>query len=153
MDKKDNVLFLCTGNSARSQMAEAFLRYYANETFNVYSAGLNPQGINPYTVRIMDEIGIDIRHQTSESVKDYMGKMHFKYVITVCSHADQNCPTPLWAYGIKLHFPFDDPAATIGTDDQIMSKFREVRNQIQAKIQEWLKNVNQPAGSYPTTRT
>lgn len=141
MDKKDNVLFLCTGNSARSQMAEAFLRYYADDRFNVYSAGLDPKGVNPYTIRAMDEAGIDIRHHTSDGVKDYMGKMHLKYVITVCSHADQNCPTPLWTQGFKLHWPFDDPAAATGTDEEIMLKFREVREEIRSKIQEWVKDA------------
>ena len=139
---KQNVLFLCTGNSARSQMGEAFLRHYADDRFNVYSAGLEAKGINPYTIRVMDEAGIDIRGQKSESTKPYMGKMFFKFVITVCSDADKRCPQALWAQsGIKLHWPFDDPAAANGTDEEIMAKFREVRDQIEAKIKTWVAEL------------
>lgn len=95
-------MFLCTGNSARSQMAEAFLRHYAGDRYQVYSAGLEPRGINPYTIRAMDETEIDIRSQTSDPIKKYMGQMHFRYVITLCGDADANCPTPLWHLGEKL---------------------------------------------------
>lgn len=136
---KAKVLFLCTGNSARSQMAEAFLRKYAGDRFDVYSAGLDPKGINPYTVRILEEIGINIDDHTSDSVRTYMGRDNFRYVITVCAHADQNCPTPLWHLGEKLHWPFDDPASATGSDDEIMVKFREVRDQIDAKIKTWVR--------------
>ena len=94
MDKK-NVLFLCTGNSARSQMAEALLRKYASDRFRVYSAGLDPKGINPLTVEVMDEIGLDIRHQVSNHIKKYMMKQAFRYVITVCADADEQCPQAL----------------------------------------------------------
>lgn len=135
---KQRVLFLCTGNSARSQMAEAFLRHYADAQFEVHSAGLEPKGINPYTIRVMDEVGIDIRHQTSDSVRKYMGFMHFTYAITVCSAADKNCPHALWSRGTKLHWPFDDPAAVEGTDEEKLAKFRDVRDQIAAKIQSWI---------------
>lgn len=134
---KDNILFLCTGNSARSQMAEAFLRHYAGDRFNIYSAGLEPNGINPYTIRVMDEISMDIRQQTSDPISKYMGRQNFRFVITVCAHADANCPTPLWHHGAKLHWPFDDPAAATGTDAEILSKFRQVRDEIQTKIQSW----------------
>lgn len=138
---KQRVLFLCTGNSARSQMGEAFLRHYADEQFEVYSAGLDPKGINPYTIRVMDEVGIDIRHQTSDSVRKYMGFMHFTYAITVCADSDKNCPHALWSRGIKLHWPFDDPAAVEGNDEEKLAKFREVRDQIAAKIQSWITEL------------
>jgi len=139
---KSNVLFLCTGNSARSQMAEAFLRQYAGDRFEALSAGLEPKGINPYTIRVMDEAGIDIRDQKSESTSDYMGRMFYRYVITVCSHADENCPQALWAQaGTKLHWPFEDPAAATGSDEAIMTKFREVRDQIEAKIKTWVSEL------------
>lgn len=140
---KQNVLFLCTGNSARSQMAEAYLRQYAGHRFEVYSAGLEPKGVNPYTIRVMQEAGIDISDQQSEGVKDYMGRIPFRYVITVCSHADANCPAPLWHLGEKLHWPFEDPAAATGTDDEIMATFRDVRGQIEAQIQEWSKQFQE----------
>lgn len=139
---KQRVLFLCTGNSARSQMGEAFLRHYAGEQFEVHSAGLEPKGINPYTIRVMDEVGIEIRGQHSKSTREYMGRMFFHYLITVCSDADKNCPQALWAQGgKKLHWPFDDPAAVEGTDEEKLSKFREVRDQIAAKIQSWVTEL------------
>jgi arsenate reductase (thioredoxin) len=142
MLSKQNVLFLCTGNSARSQMGEAFLRKYASDRFEVFSAGLEPKGINPYTIQVMDEVGLDIRGQWSKSTKEYMGRMFFHYVITVCGDADKSCPQALWARGgIKLHWPFDDPAATEGTDTEILAKFRQVRNQIDARIKAWLEEL------------
>ena len=139
--EKQCILFLCTGNSARSQMGEGFLRHYAGDRFEVHSAGLEPKGINPYTIRVMDEVGIDIRSQTSDSVRKYMGFMHFNYAITVCSDADNNCPHALWSRGVKLHWPFDDPATIEGTEDEKLAKFREVRDQISAKVQMWLKVI------------
>jgi arsenate reductase len=138
---KANVLFLCTGNSARSQMAEAFLRHHAGNQFAVFSAGLEPKGINPYTIRVMDEVGIDIREHTSDPIKTYMGQMRFRYVITVCAHADKNCPTALWHLGTKLHWPFGDPAAATGSDDEIMAQFRQVRDQIEAQITAWVSEL------------
>ena len=90
---KQRVLFLCTGNSARSQMAEALLRRNAGDVFEIHSAGLEPKGFNPLTVKVMAEAGIDISHQTSKGIEIYLGKTHFHYLITVCDDADQNCPT------------------------------------------------------------
>jgi arsenate reductase len=137
MNDKPPVLFLCTGNSARSQMAEALLRHYAGDRFEVHSAGLGPKGVNPYTLRVMDEIGIDIRDQQSKSVSTYLGRTIFSYVITVCSNAEANCPI-FPGYTIRMHWPFDDPAAATGSDGEILAKFRLVRDQIAARIQEWL---------------
>ena len=85
---KIKVLFLCTGNSARSQMAEAFIRYYAGSKYEAYSAGLDPKNIHPLTVTVMEEDGIDMTGHYSKSLKDYMGKVHFGYLITVCSEPD-----------------------------------------------------------------
>jgi arsenate reductase len=142
MIAKHNVLFLCTGNSARSQIGEALLRKYGSDQFEVYSAGLVPKGMNPYTIRVMDEIGLDVRNQWSKGIKEYMGKMFFRYVITVCSDADKNCPVPLWARGgTKLHWPFDDPAAIEGTDEEKLAKFRQVRDQMDTKIKTWLEEL------------
>lgn len=136
---KSNVLFLCTGNSARSQMAEAFLRHHAGDQFEVFSAGLEPKGINPYTIRAMDEIGIDVREQTSDSVHNIGGRRYYSHIITVCSHADEHCPSGIVALGReKLHWPFDDPATATGDDEEVMAKFRAVRNQIELKIKAWL---------------
>ncbi len=143
---KPRVLFLCTGNSARSQMAEGLLRHHAGDQFEVYSAGLEAKGVNPYAIRAMDEIGVDIRAQYSKTTQEYMGKMQFNYVITVCGHADQNCPMALWnQYGVKLHWPFEDPAAVEGADEDKLAKFSEVRDSLDARIKSWLaESVVQP---------
>jgi arsenate reductase (thioredoxin) len=138
---RSKVLFLCTGNSARSQMAEGLLRHYVGDRFEVHSAGLEPKGINPYAIRAMDELGIDIRSQTSDSLKKYMGHVHFQYGITVCSHADHHCPHALFSRGQRLHWPFDDPADATGSDEAIMDKFREVRDQIDTRIKQWLEEL------------
>jgi len=135
---KENVLFLCTGNSARSQMAEAFLRHYAGERFNVFSAGLEPKGINPFTVLVMQEKGLDMAGQYTKGVDEYLGRQLFHYVITVCDHADANCPTVWMGAAHRLHWSFEDPAAFQGSDDEMLAKFREVRDQIEAKIKGWV---------------
>ena len=92
MANKTRVLFLCTGNSARSQMAEAFLRLHGGDRFEAHSAGLEPKGINPYTRRVLAEVGIDMAGQTSKDLTVYLGKTHFGYLITVCSNAEARCP-------------------------------------------------------------
>ena len=131
------VLFLCTGNSARSIMAEALLRYYAPNSFEVYSAGLEPKGINPYTIRVMNEIGLDVSGGRSTDVMEYLGKTHMGYVITVCSNAEERCP--IFPFGTqRLHWPFEDPAAFEGADADKLAKFCDVRDQIDARIRAWL---------------
>ena len=139
---KQKLLFLCTGNSARSQMAEALLRERAGEAFEVYSAGLEPKGINPYAIRAMDELGIDIRSQRSKDTSEFMGRIFLHHVITLCGHADKSCPQALWAQGgVKQHWPFDDPAAVEGDDAAKLEAFRTVRDQINARITVWLKEL------------
>ncbi len=132
------VLFLCTGNSARSQMAEAFLRKYAGDTFEAHSAGLEPKGVNPLTVKVMDEVGIDISGQQSKSLDTYLGKLLFQYLITVCDDADQNCPTGLPGINKRMHWSFEDPARFEGTEEEKLAKFRQVRDLIEARIKEWV---------------
>lgn len=132
------VLFLCTGNSARSQMAEAFVRKYGSDRFEAHSAGLEPKGINPLTVRVMAEVGIDISNQRSKAVSEYLGKVHFNYLITVCDDAEKNCPRVWPGVNHRLHWSFEDPAAFIGTDEEKLSKFRQVRDMMEKRIQEWL---------------
>ena len=131
------VLFLCTGNSARSQMAEALLRKHAGDRFEVHSAGLEPKGINPYTIRVMDEIGIDIRGQSSKDVMTYLGRVRFGVVITVCDNAEKNCPIFPFAT-TRLHWPFEDPARFEGPDGAKLAKFRNARDLIDARIKTWL---------------
>lgn len=139
---KQNILFLCTGNSARSQMAEGLMRQYSGERFEVYSAGLEPKGINPYAIKAMDEIGIDIRGQRSKGLKEYMGRMFFHYLITLCGHADTNCPQALWAQGgVKMHWPFEDPAAVEGTNEAKLAAFRETRNLLEVKLKSWMTEL------------
>ena len=132
------VLFLCTGNSARSQMAEAFLRKYADEYFEAHSAGLEPKGVNPFTIQVMQEKGIDISRQTSKGVNIYLGKVLFQYLITVCDDADKNCPTVWPGVNTRMHWSFEDPAAFQGTDEQKLEKFRQIRDLIDEKIRYWL---------------
>ena len=139
---KSQVLFLCTGNSARSQMAEAFLRQYAGDRFDVQSAGLEPKGINPFTIKVMEEVGINLSGHRSKSLREFMGQTYPLYVITVCSDADAACPRPLWSHGEKLHWPFEDPAAFQGSEEEKLAYFRQVRDQIDRQIRDWLAKLD-----------
>ena len=132
------VLFLCTGNSARSQMAEAFLRKYAGEYFEAHSAGLEPKPVNPFTVQVMEEKEIDISGQTSKGVDTYLGKTLFQYLITVCDDAEKNCPTTWPGVNERMHWSFEDPAAFEGSDEEKLEKFRQIRDLIDEKIRYWL---------------
>jgi arsenate reductase (thioredoxin) len=98
-----SVLFLCTGNSARSQMAEAFMKKYASDTFIADSAGIEPKGIHPLTIQVMQEVGIDMSGHRSKDLREFMGRKHSSHIITVSGHADQNCPRGLWSTGQKIH--------------------------------------------------
>ena len=133
------VLFLYTGNSARSQMAKAFLRYYAADEFEAYSAGPEPKGIHPLAVQVMQEIGLDLSDQYSESVTEVLGKMHFDYLVTICSDAYERCPSVFPGVGQRLHWAFEDPAAFAGSGGARLDKFRQVRDRIDKKIRAWLE--------------
>jgi len=135
---KIKVLFLCTGNSARSQMAEAFLRKYGGDQFEAYSAGLEPKGIHPYTERVMEEVGVSLSGQYSKHVMEYMGKIHFAYVFTLCDEAENKCPTVFPGVAQRLHWSFEDPSAFVGSDDEKLAKFRQIRDQIDQRIKSWL---------------
>jgi len=138
MTPKKRVLFLCTGNSARSQIAEAFLRCYAGDRFEAHSAGLEPKGVNPLTIRVMQEIGYSMEGHSSKGVNIYLGKILFQYLITVCDHAEQNCPTAWPGVNQRLHWSFEDPAAYEGSEEEKLAKFREARKQIEQKVREWV---------------
>ena len=138
--KPTRVLFLCTGNSARSQMAEALLRKYGGEHYEAFSAGLEPKPVNPFTVRVMQEVGIDISGQRSKGVNAYLGKVHIRTLITVCDEADKNCPTVWPGVAQRLHWSFPDPAAFEGLEEEKLAFFRQVRDQIEVRIREWLQN-------------
>ncbi|RPI88255.1 MAG: arsenate reductase ArsC [Chloroflexi bacterium] len=140
---KLRVLFLCTGNSARSQMAEAFLRAYAGEHFEVHSAGIEPKGfILPEILTAMGERGIDMNGQTSKSVTEYLGRLHFSHVVTVCGDAEERCPTVFLNMGIHEHWPFDDPAKFEGNGAERLAFTRRVRDQIDARVKDWVKSQN-----------
>jgi arsenate reductase len=120
-------------------MAEAFLRKYGGDEFEAYSAGLEPKSIHPYTERVMEEVGINLSGQRSKHIQEYMGKVHFGYLIIVCDEAERNCPTTFPGVGQRLHWSFEDPAAFVGSDDEKLAKFREVRDRIEQQIKEWLE--------------
>lgn len=122
------VLILCTGNSCRSQIAEGYLRYFAGDHAQIYSAGIETHGVNPKAIQIMAEDGIDLSGHTSNNIDEY-ANIDFDYVITVCDNAKENCPYfPTKA--VKLHSNFPDPAKATGTEDQVIHQFRIVRNMI-----------------------
>lgn len=139
---KPKVLFLCTRNSARSQMAEGFLKYYADDKYEVYSAGLTPSKINPLTIKVMKEKGIDISNQYSKGFEDFDNK-RFGFLITVCSKAEENCPV-FPGISIRMFWPFDDPDDVNGTEEEKLNKFREVRDEIENKVKEFVENDGNP---------
>jgi len=123
-----NVLVLCTGNSCRSQIAEGYLRFFAGDKANIYSAGIETHGVNPKAIQVMAEDGIDISKHTSNNVDEYQ-HINFDYVITVCDNAKENCPYfPTLAQ--KFHYNFPDPAKASGNADEVMNEFRKVREMI-----------------------
>lgn len=142
--KRQRVLFLCTSNSARSQMAEAFLRDYGGEYFEPHSAGLEPTGVNPLTVKVMNEVGIDISNQISKGIEIYFGKVLFQYLITVCDDADKNCPTVWPGVNTRMHWSFEDPAKIKGTEQEKLAKFRELRDLIEKKVIEYVAEQTMP---------
>ncbi len=142
MDNPKNILILCTRNSARSQMAEGILRKLVDDRFHIFSAGLEPDCIHPMVEPVMNEIGIDISAQRSKSVQEYLGKLIAHYVIVVCEHAERNCPKLYPGFGKRLYWPFDDPAAATGTYQERLAKFREVRDQIAARLRVWLSDLD-----------
>jgi arsenate reductase len=132
MTPKKKVLVLCTGNSARSQMAEGLLRHEGGDRFEVYSAGTKPSRVRAEAVAVMEEIGIDISGHRSKSVDEFVGR-DLDLVITVCDHARETCP--IFPGAVKrLHWPFDDPAAVEGPDEVRQAAFRRIRDQIHSRI-------------------
>lgn len=135
MNDKKRVLILCTGNSARSQMAEGLLRYDAGDNFEVMSAGVISSFVRPQAIEAMREIGVDISSHRSKSVDEFAGQ-NFDYVITVCDNAKENCP--FFPGGTKrIHWSFDDPAEASGSEAEKLAVFRRVRDEIREKLQEF----------------
>ena len=138
MTEVKRVLFLCTGNSARSQMAEGLLNHMSHGEWKVQSAGIFPSYVHPLAIRAMGEIGIDISQQTSKPVDQFTNEK-FDYVITLCDYAAQVCPN-FPGQGKRLHWPFEDPAAAIGTLEERLAVFRRVRDEIKTKMEEFIKS-------------
>ena len=129
---KPKVLFLCTGNSARSQMAEGFLRNMAGDYFEALSAGIEPKGLNPLAVDVMREIGIDISKQRSKDVREFLGSP-IPYIITVCDNAKEHCPIFPGTF-TYMHWSIEDPAAVQGTEEEKLAVFRRIRDQIGSRV-------------------
>lgn len=139
--KKLSVLFLCTHNSARSQMAEALLRHYGGEAFSAFSAGLHPSQINPFTQKVLAEAGLDMQGQYAKNLMEYWGgKYNFTYLVTVCDRAEQECPLFPFATN-RLYWPFPDPSSAVGSDEEKTEAFRMVRDQIAARIRAWVQEL------------
>ncbi|MGI9538047.1 MAG: arsenate reductase ArsC [Desulfocapsaceae bacterium] len=131
---KTSILFLCTGNSCRSQMAEGWARQLKADTIEAYSAGIERQGLNPYAIRVMAEAGVDIAKQESTTIEE-LGCTDFDWVITLCGHADETCPT---FPGKKIHKGFDDPpklASGANSDEDKLVPYRKVRDEIRDYIE------------------
>lgn len=140
MSDKKRVLILCTGNSARSQMAEGLLRKLAGARFEVESAGTQPTGVRPEALEAMREIGVDISGQRSKSVDEFAAQ-EFDYVITVCDNARANCPV-FSGKTARVHWSFDDPAAVKGEWEERLAAFRRVRDEIGSRLRVWADGVS-----------
>ena len=133
---KPRVLFLCTGNSARSQMAEGFLRHLAGDRYDVESAGIDPSMVNPLAITAMREVGIDISGHRSKSAGSLLGQ-HFPYVITVCDNANEHCPV-FPGVVTRLHWPLEDPAKATGGEHERLAIFRRIRDEIGARVRAFI---------------
>ena len=128
--RKLRILFLCTGNSCRSQMAEGWARRLKGECIEAHSAGIAPAGLSCRAVKVMAEAGVDISHHRSKHVNE-LAATAFDYVVTLCGHAHENCPVFPGKTRV-LHFGFEDPAAAAGSEEEVLGTFRKVRDQIRA---------------------
>jgi arsenate reductase len=140
---QQHVLILCTGNSARSQMAEGLLRALAGDRFEVFSAGTKPSTVNPLAIAAMDERGLDIRSHRSKHLSEFLAQP-FDFVITVCDSAAENCPV-FPGPAQRIHWSFPDPAAVQGSEETRLASFREVRDAIEGRLRAWL-SASEPAG-------
>jgi len=139
INKKKRVLFLCTGNSCRSQMAEGWLKHLGGDTYEVFSAGIEAHGKNPRAIAAMKDAGIDISGQASEII-DIGILESLDLLVTVCSHADAHCPV-FSMKGKREHWPFEDPAKASGTEEEVMREFNRVRDQIRKRIEVFLREI------------
>lgn len=132
------VLVLCTGNSCRSQIAEGYLRHFAGNTAQIYSAGIETHGVNPKAIQTMKEDGIDISNHTSNNIDEYRD-MDFDFVITVCDNAKESCPY-FPSNAVKFHHNFPDPAKAVGSEQEVMTQFRKVREMIKTYAKNFVSN-------------
>ena len=139
MKKPFNILFLCTGNACRSQMAEGWAKWFGRPLFEIQSAGIESHGKNPRAIAVMKEAGLDISRQESTRVTAQMME-DADLVVTVCGHADEHCPV-LPTGTQKEHWPLEDPAKAIGSEDEIMDRFRDSRDEIRQRVQELLARL------------
>ena len=139
MKKPFNILFLCTGNSCRSQMAEGWAKRYGRPLFEIQSAGIETHGKNPRAIAVMKEAGVDISNQESSKVTDGM-LAQADLVVTVCGHADEHCPV-LPKGTNKEHWPLEDPGKAQGTEEEIMDQFRESRDDIESRVKALLHRM------------
>ena len=138
MSKKKKVLFICTGNACRSQIAHGLLRDMAGDRFEVFSAGSHPSRVHPMSVAVMEEVGVDISHHTSDFVDDYLDK-GIDIAITVCDNANQSCPT-FPGNAERIHWSIDDPFKGWNFDTSQMDSFRETRREIKEKLESFLES-------------
>ena len=138
MCEKKRVLILCTGNSARSQMAEGLLRHDAGDRFEVASAGVEPSHVRPHAIEVMREVGIDISNHRSKSVNEFTGE-DFDYVITVCDNANERCPL-FPGNTRRIHWSFDDPAGAEGEEPEKLAVFRRVRDEIRDRLRAFARH-------------
>jgi arsenate reductase (thioredoxin) len=143
MNNAKRVLILCTGNSARSQMAEGLLRHEASDRLEIYSAGINPTQVRDEAIDVMHEIGIDISGHRSKSVDEFTGQ-EFDFVITVCDNANDACPV-FPGKTQRLHWSLEDPASVQGSEEERKSAFRKIRNELQERISTLIRQVEQSA--------
>ncbi len=136
MDQPIRVLFVCTHNSARSQMAEGFLRALAGDRFDVASAGTEAPRVHPLAILAMEEVGIDLRGHTSKTIDAFLSE-RWDYVITACDNANERCPL-FPGETTRIHWSFDDPSQATGTDEDKLEKFRRVRDEIFTRLRQWL---------------
>ncbi len=130
------ILVLCTGNSARSQMAEGLFRHYLGDRYEVFSAGTNPSHVRPEAIDVMRELGIDISSHRSKSVDEFAGQ-EFTYVITVCDNAKESCPI-FPGKTQRIHWGFEDPAEALGTEEERKAEFRRIRDRIASRIKTFV---------------
>lgn len=142
-ENKPKVLFLSTTDAARGPMARAYVEHLAGDRYQVFSAGLAPSGVHPLTRQVLREDDIEILDYQSSNVGEYLGKVHFGYIITVCSHAEASCPRAFMGISHRIYWDTEDPNKFVGTDEETLTKFREARDHVKAHVKAWLDD---PAG-------